>query len=77
MGVELADELELVACAVEVVVGAFGGEVLVAEEVVGEEAEADFEGEEFSGEWEVGDFGGCEDAGHFFEESAGEGLEDG
>jgi hypothetical protein len=30
VGVELADELELVACAVEVVVGVFGGEVLVA-----------------------------------------------
>jgi hypothetical protein len=30
VGVELADELELVAGAVEVVVGALGGEVLVA-----------------------------------------------
>ena len=69
---EASDELELVAGAFEVVVRAFGTEVGVAEDVVGEETEGDLVGEEFSRKREVGGLAGGEDADHFLEETAGE-----
>ena len=65
------DEFELVAAAVEVVAIPVGFEIEIPFEVIGEEAEAGFEGHELGGEGEEIYFGGGEEITGCIQESLG------